>query len=240
MNVGTTISTPNPRSRSRYFYLIASLVVAAVVFAGFAKTYYLLALSDSPSLPTLLHVHGLIMTTWVALFITQSWLVSASRVDLHRRLGIFGALVAVAVLIVGTTTAIHAARAGHSPGPPPLVFLAIPIGDMVVFGVLVISGLAMRRRPDVHRRLMLLSTVGILAAAFARIPIDAIAHGGPLMYFGLTDLFVVACIAWDSVKNRRLHPAFLWGGLFVILSHPARLLIAGSAPWLRFAQWVTG
>jgi hypothetical protein len=145
----------------------------------------------------------------------------------------------VLVVVVGVATAIFAAKRGATPGPPPLVFLAIPLGDMLVFTVLVSLGLLFRRQRDIHRRLMLLSCVGILGAAISRIPLEFIQTGGPLMFFGLTDLCVLACVVYDTVNNRRLHPAFGWGMLFIVASHPLRLMLMGTAVWMQFATWVT-
>ncbi len=220
-------------------YNVGAWAVAATVLLGFAKTYYLKAVFGTPTLSPLLHLHGLVMSLWFGLFLVQVRLVANRRLDLHRQLGLLGAFLAAAVLVLGTATAITAARLGRSPGPPPLIFLVVPLGDMVVFGSLVGAGLGLRARGDFHKRLMLLSCVGILAAAIARIPVDAIAKAGPLAYFGLTDLAVIGCAAYDRLRTGRLHPAFLWGGLFVILSHWLRLTLAGTGAWMTFATWLT-
>jgi hypothetical protein len=149
-----------------------------------------------------------------------------------------GALVAAAVLIVGIATAITAAKLGRSPGPPPLVFLVVPLGDMLVFALLVGAGLYLRSRPDMHRRLMLLSCVGMLTAAIARIPIGFIQAGGLPVFFGLTDLVVLTCVAYDTTRQRRLHPAFGWGMLLIVASQPLRLLLSGTSVWQQFASWL--
>ncbi len=222
----------------RRFYTFMGFLVAAIILLGFGKTYYLKLMYGTPALPTLVHIHGLVMTTWFLLFIVQAKLVSARRVDLHKKLGIFGALVALAVLIVGPMTAIHAARLGHTPGPPPLVFLVVPIGDMIVFAGLVGTGLWYRRRPETHRRLMLLSCIGMATAAIARIPLDVIHNAGLPLYLGLTDLLVLGCLFYDRAKTGKFHPAFVWGAAFVILSHPARLMFSGTALWMKMAQWM--
>lgn len=232
-------SRPIASAPPHRLYTVAAWAVAAIVVIGFGKTYYLKAVFGTPTLSPLLHLHGLVMTLWFGLFVLQTRLAAARRLDLHRLIGMFGAFLAVAVLAVGTVTAITAAQAGRSPGPPPLIFLVVPLGDMVVFGGLVGAGLGLRGRGDYHKRLMLLSCLGILAAAIARIPLDAIAKAGPLAYFGLTDLAVIGCAAYDRLRTGRLHPAFLWGGLFVILSHWLRLALAGTGLWMTFATWVT-
>src|ERR1700690_1312444 len=125
----------------RRLYTWAALAAIAIVFAGFARTYFLKASFGTPALSTLVHVHGFVMTLWFAFFLMQVRLVAMHRTDLHRRTGVAGALLAVTVLIVGITTAIPAAKLGRTPGPPPLVFLVIPLGDMLVFASLVSAGL---------------------------------------------------------------------------------------------------
>jgi hypothetical protein len=221
------------------FYSLAAVVAILVVFAGFARTFYLKYAFGTPPLSLLLLVHGLVMTSWFLLFIAQTQLVAFGRTDLHRRLGVFGAVLALAILVLGPTVAVTAARLGHSPGPPPLVFLVVPLVDMLVFALLVGSALWFRRsRSDIHKRLMLLSSVGLLTAAIARIPVDLIHDRGIVGYFSLTILGVIACAAYDTIHHRRLHPAFAWGGGLIILSWPLRLLLAGTPQWMQFATWL--
>lgn len=235
-----TESTASKRGVDRRFYTFAGLLAALIILWGFGKTYYLKAAFGTPALPPLVHLHGLVMSTWFVLFVVQAKLVSARRVDLHRKLGMFGGLVALAVLVVGPMTAINAARLGHTPGPPPLIFLVVPIGDMIVFATLVGAGLWYRARPDLHKRLMLLSCVGMLTAAIARIPLDFVAKAGIPLYFGLTDLLLLSCLFYDRAKTGKFNPAFVWGAIFVILSHPARLIFGGTALWMKLAQWMVG
>ena len=224
----------------RRLYTGAALLALLIVFAGFARTYYLKGAYGTPDLSVLVHMHGFVMTAWVTLFLVQVRLVATGRTDLHRRLGVIGAALAILLVIVGMITAITAARNGVTPGPPPLVFLAIPIGDMAVFTILITAAILYRRRADFHKRLMLLATLSILTAAIARIPVDVLHSGGLPAFFGTTDLVILACIAFDTVKNRRLHPAFAAGLVLVIASQAARFLIAGTPQWQRFAGWLVG
>jgi hypothetical protein len=225
--------------KDRRLYTWAAIGIALIVLIGFARTYYLKGLFGTPELPSLVHVHGVVMTLWVVFFIVQVRLVAGRRTDLHRRLGVIGGALAGLVLVVGVVTAIAAARRGVPPDPPPLVFMAVPLGDMLMFAILVGSAFYFRRRSEIHKRLMLLSCGVFLTAAIARIPLNFIETGGPLIYFGLTDLCLLACVAFDTVKHRRLHPAFGWGVLLIIASQPLRLMLAGTEAWMRFATWLT-
>src|SRR5215510_12854038 len=224
------------RVNDRRLYILAAIVTPLIVLAGFARTYYLKPFFHTPDLPgRIVHLHGIVMTTWVLLFITQVSLVATRRTRVHQRLGIAGGVLAALVVIVGVLTALFAAARGHSPGPPALAFLVVPLGDMLVFSVLIGLALYFRRKLQVHKRLMLLAAINLLTPAIARIPFDFIVNGGPLVFFGLTDLCLLACVAFDTIKHRRLHPVFLWGSIFIIAMQPLRLLLAGTGVWMSFA-----
>lgn len=239
----TQIDSPVMAGRSRpAFYTWGAIAAIAVVLAGFTRTFYLNPYLGKFPLTELLELHGAIMTTWFTIFLVQARLVATGRTRIHRRLGVLGAIVAGLVLVVGTTTAIVAAKLGHAPpgAPPPLVFLVVPLGDMVVFAGLAGAGLLLRRRPETHKRLMLLATLGILTAAIARIPIEALQAAGLPAFFLVTDLLVIGFAAYDTLRNRRLHPAFGWGAAYIVLTQVVRFAIAGTPQWLAFARWLTG
>ncbi len=236
----------NPRiqttGKDRRMYIWFAVLMPIIVLAGFARSYYLKSFFGFPALPSLLvHLHGIVMTSWVVLFVVQVSLVATGRTRTHQRLGVFGAILAVLIVIVGVLTAIAGAARGATPGPPALQFLAVPLFDMLAFSILVGTALYVRRRRlDIHKRLMLLAAVNLLAPAIARIPLHFIETGGPLAFFGLTDLCLLACVGFDTIKNRRLHPAFLWGTLLIIASQPLRLMLSGTDIWLRFATMLVG
>jgi hypothetical protein len=183
----------------------------------------------------IVHIHGIVMTAWVLLFIVQVTLVARRQTKLHQRLGILGAGLAALVFVVGILTALYAAARGASPGPPALSFLIIPLGDMVIFAILIGAALYYRRRLDIHKRLMLLAAINLTVPAIARIPLSFITNGGPLAFFGLADLCLLVFVGFDTVRHRRLHPAFLWGSLLIIVFQPVRILLAGTNVWLSFA-----
>lgn len=228
------------RRRERFFYIGMSIVAMTTVFAGFAPTYYLRPYFNTAPLMPLLHLHGLVFTSWLVLFVTQTTLVAAHRTDIHRRLGIVGGVIAVLMILLGVTTAVIRAKQGATPVPEvsPLSFLVIPLGDMFVFAILIGLGFYFRRRPDVHKRLMLLATIAILGAAIARLPL-AIMKAGPPAFFGLTDVLVLTCVAYDLVTLRRVHRATVLAGLLIVASQPLRLMLGATNAWLSFAAWLT-
>jgi hypothetical protein len=229
------------KRRERLFYSGMAIALVITVFAGFARTYYLRPYFGTPPLTPLLHLHGIIFTSWLILLVTQTVLVAKNRISIHRRLGIAGAVIAVLMVLVGCATAIIRVKIVEVPpgAPSPLVFLTIPLGDMLVFAILIAAGFYFRRRGDVHKRLMLLATIAILPAATARLPFAFIQQVGPLAFFGLADLFIVACLVYDLIARGRPHRATVWGGLLIVVSHPLRLIIGNTQAWLSFATWLT-
>jgi hypothetical protein len=216
--------------------------VGITVFAGFARTYYLRPMfspSLAPPLTPLLHLHGLVFSSWILLFITQTTLVAANRTRVHRRLGIAGMVLAALLVTVGISTAIIRTAHGMTTIPGGLVFLVVPLGDMVVFSILAGAAFYYRRRPDMHKRLILLATIAMLPAAVARLPF-ALMQTGPLAFFGFADLFILPCVVYDLVAFGKIHRATLFGALLIIASQPLRLAIGGTQAWLDFATWLTG
>ena len=228
------------RRRERLFYTGMAVTIVLIVFAGFSRTFYLRPYFQTQPLIPLLILHGVIFSSWIALTVIQTTLVATKRIRTHMRLGIAGGVLATLMIVIGTVTAIVRAK-GPSPipGVNPLSFLTIPLGDMFVFAILVGSAFYFRRRVDAHKRLMLLATIALLPAAVARLPIGFIETGGPLTFFGLSDLFIVPCLVYDLVTRGRPHRATVLGGLLIVISHPLRLMIGNTYAWLAFATWLT-
>jgi hypothetical protein len=234
------LSVAGTRQGTRRFYVGVAIAVLITVFLGFSRSYFLKAHFGTPELSLLVHIHGLVFTSWVLLFLAQTTLIATGRTDLHRKLGVGGAVLAALLLIIGTTTAILRVQGGRPspiPGVPPLSFLAVPLFDMVVFAILIGAGLVLRNRPDTHKRLMTLGTIALMSAPIARIP--GVLRAGPPGFFGLTDLFIVAMLVYDLATRRKVHPATIWGGLVIVASQPLRLMISGTPAWLAFAGWLT-
>lgn len=213
-------SLSTAQSDHRYF-TVAAVSVTVTVLAGFVPLYTLRLLRHDPNLTLLVHAHGFVMTAWIALFLTQTLLIARHRVDLHRRLGMFGVGLATLVILVGTPTLINAAaRRSHDIHSTRFLWMLAAFDGiaLVVFSGLVAAAILLRRRGDYHKRLMLLATLSLLGPAFGRL--TAYAKGlrgdsdiGVLLFCAGT---VLACAVIDKVRSHRLHPAFFWGGASVI------------------------
>lgn len=226
----------------------AGLAAFAVVFVGFARTYFLKGLFGGPPLPWLLHLHGFLMTSWFALFFVQVGLVATHRVKLHRKLGVAGVVVAALMMIVGFTVVRRATirdlRSPPGGGPPPLEFMGLILFALLAFGILVAAALLLRRRRDYHQRLMLLSCLSMVNPGLFRIPLEHVPlisflkTGGPLGLFGLDLLLIYGCIAYDTWRHRRLHPAFAGALLIVVQDVPLMGMFLGSPLWTHIGTWL--
>ncbi len=231
------------RTFDRRLFMTIAVAFPLIVLAGFARTYYVKAFVGGPPLPSVLvHVHGLLMTAWVALFGAQVWLISSKRIRVHQRLGYSAIGLAALIIVVGLATAVRAAKYGSSstpPGVPPLAFLAVPVFDLVMFAVLFGGAVYYRKKPAAHKSLMLLTAVNFLPPAIARIPIAPLQELGPVSFFGLPTLMVLLCVALDWRRRGRLNAVFAVGSLLLISSYAVRLALMGTAAWMQFAVWVT-
>ena len=221
-----------------FFPGVAVLILAAV-FLGFARTYYLAGVFRA-SLPNLLiHIHGAVFSLWILLLIVQTSLIASGRVDVHRRVGLFGFGLACLMVILGLMAATDSLARHVVPGESGVgvkAFYAVPITDMLVFSTLIYFGFRERFNPAAHKRLMLIATIMITDAAFVRWPV-------PVGWWDL-QAAQMCCYAlllllagYDLWSTRKIHPATLWGGVFLIVLQQVRTPIGHTALWQSFATW---
>jgi hypothetical protein len=236
-------STLDRRLSDRRLFAAAAVAFPLIVLAGFARTYYLKGLFDSPPLASLVvQVHGALMTAWVALFIIQVRFIATRRVRLHQRLGYGGIALAVLIIVVGFVTALRAARFGAASTPPgasPLAFLIVPLFDLVMFAIFFGGAIYYRKKPAEHKRLMLLTAVNFLPPAVARIPIAGLQALGPVWFFGFPTALLLFCLVLDTWRNRRLNTILLTGALLLVVSYVVRLALMGTPVWMQIAERLT-
>ncbi len=226
------------------FYLVVAALTALVIFLGFAPSFYLKGVTHAPPPLTPLSItHGVVYTAWFALFVVQAALVPAKRIALHRQLGMTGAMLFGAMVVLGLSTAITAGRLGHAPpgSPPPLVFMALPVLGIPALVAVVGLALLMRRRRDWHQRLMTGGFIMIAQPAIGRFFIPA----GVLQWqmqgsFVVIELMLLAVTLWDSRREGRLHPAWLVAlGATGVFHLAVTWAFAGADWWLALAGWLT-
>lgn len=234
-------SATNRGVQKSRFYLVIALASTLLVFAGFARSYYLRSIFGFPALPGFLHLHGLVMTLWFVLFFVQAWLISVHRTRLHRQLGVLGVGLAVLMVAVTGTVVIRAARRGFTAFPETVNwpgFMLLSIGIVLTFAILFGAAVWLRHRSAIHKRLMVLASLSIWGPAITRLPLHFIEAGSLWTSVAVGDACVLACVAVDTVRIRRLNPAFLWGGLLILCSHPLLIWIGNTPAWARMAAWL--
>ncbi len=226
-------------ARERRFFIWLAGSIVALVFVGFARTYYLHSFFDTPKLSTFLHVHGAVMTGWILLFAVQTFLIASHRTPVHRVLGAFGAFYALLVVVMGCTATVLAARRevlAHSQYVAGfLSVLALELTQMLLFASLVAAAVWFRHRGAYHKRLMLLATFCILPNPIVRLFIWA-GFGSNLMILTVWALLVTTVALLDSRRNRRLHPAFGYGATVIITFLYLAYFGSLTQLWQQFAS----
>jgi hypothetical protein len=228
-----------PSTRLRFYPLIAIVLVAFIVI-GFSRSYYLRFLSDLPPMQAVLQLHGLVFTAWLALFVAQTQLIAAHRVDLHMKLGAVGVLLAVVVIAIGVAAIFVSAatpRVSLMGLTSPQASI-IPVVSITQFAVLVTAGVALRRSTGLHKRLMVLAMISVLSPATARlVALLALRPYALLTQMSVIAVFVICCLVYDWRKNRVVHPVFAIGGVVLVFLWPLRYAVGRSEMWQPIGQW---
>jgi hypothetical protein len=205
------VSEPSAKDSAQLFPVIMAMALTAIVLFGFSHTIPFDL--QSPDFPLLLVVHGVVFFGWMALFITQPVLAMRGSLALHRRLGWFGAALAIAMVVLASAAILFGLWSHHLPDfYPPGLFLLRGFIGVATFAGLVIAAIAFRRQPAWHKRFMLCATIVVIVPGLERaLPVPMM---GP-SWFYTVDLLVLAIAAvgpvFDLVTQRRIHPAYLYG-----------------------------
>jgi hypothetical protein len=193
--------------------------------------------------------HSAASSAWLVVLIAQTLLVQAGRVALHRRIGAASLFLAVAMVILGYMTVVAMGRRGYDlsgdlglAADPrgPAFQMIFPLLDIAAFGVLVAAGYAWRRRPDVHKRLMLFATVAMLPAPLAHlIGHSPVLRSNGVIIVPLLASTLAASAAYDLIRFRRIHPVSLWVGMALFIADNLCATVIGpSETWHEFATWL--
>ena len=236
----SAIAPERPGLRLRLFFVVMAAAVIVAVFAGFAPTFYMRgSFTQTRPMSVLLHVHGIVFSAWVSLFLVQTLLIERGSRRLHQRLGWVGAGIAAAMVVLVTAAVIEQLRRANGFPPPPLA-LALSAFDIIVFAMLVGAALHYRRRSDWHKRLMLSASILLLGAPMFRVVIHVIGTADmakvSIASTLLVDAFFLPCFAYDLLTRRRIHPAYLVAFVLILLDQVAQATVVSWTPWIDFSQ----
>jgi hypothetical protein len=229
---GTAAMAPGEARGESNFYVGAALGIALVVAAGFGPRLDARLLHPSSPRPGILYVHAAMFAAWVVLFLIQAALVRCRRVRWHRRLGLGGLVLGASMPVMGVATALAMTRLHRAEGATDgEAFLIVSFFDMLAFALTFGLAAYWRRRPEFHRRLMLMASCGLTAAAFARFPAWLLPDHA--FYLGVDGL-ILAAAARDWIVQRRVHAVYVYG-------LPALALGQATAMWIylsRAPAWI--
>jgi hypothetical protein len=243
--------TPRAHAIDRWIYVFMAVWFIVIVLVGFIpdsmmKVALVKAGARAP-FPLVLHMHAVVMGSFLLLLLTQTWLMATGRKGLHMQLGIVGALLAAALVVVGfvlAPTMYYQVWGGATFGPPevraalapvvPLLenILLLQISAGLMFGVFVTIGLTARERDcGLHKRMMFLAVAVPLGAAISRMTfLPSTMPASPLSIFLFVLVAVAPMFVWDVIRNRRVHKAYwMWFPAFVVMT--TAVVLAWDKPW---------
>lgn len=242
-----------PFAAAEYFYPATACLLLVITIYGFKNFFFHGKAFHggplNPAIKTLLIVHGIAMLAWILLFIIQPTLIAMRKHKLHRKLGTFGAILALALTVMGIFVAIHA----NQQMPPdmllygltPTQFFYIPFTSIVVFGVLVGLAVWMRKTPAAHRSLMLVATLSALSAAMGRIPWLIDPFVGTLWFrlLGVMHTSVLLGVVLMAIRSALIKRLDGWLALTVAATaalYAIMLPVAKTAAWASFTHLLVG
>jgi hypothetical protein len=231
---------------AQYFYFNMALACMAVALIGFAPTYWLPLARGSFSASPVVHFHGLLFFAWTIYFAFQTWLAASGQTARHRSLGMIGVSLATAMTIFGFLVSVTVMKESAAIGQKDqgIAFSIVPLSGIAFFAIVVMLAIAANRRPEVHKRLMLLAGISLLDAAVARWFLTFLAPPGPagpppvpvtIVPAFVAYLLLVVAIVFDWRARGRPHPVYVYGGLALIAVKLMNWPISVTPAWHAFA-----
>lgn len=227
----------------RNFFLVMVGLAWVGILRGFGGDIARHLARHQAPYPLIVHVHAAVFVSWLVLFTGQILLIRFHKLRSHRQLGFAMAGLAAVMVLLGPATAltVQHLRSGL-PGADP-AFLSIQLTDMLAFAGLAAAGILMRGQPSAHKRLILLATLYITDAGFARwldadfsrLLGDSFGAVWVALYFG-PNLLILGVGAYDLVTRRRLHLAYVLGCAWVLANQMLGLGLYLAPSWLGCAK----
>lgn len=247
------VSTQAADTTGRHFYVRMAAACAAVAVIGFAPTYWLPLARGTLNVQPIVHAHAAVFYGWTLLFLAQAWLAANRKLTRHREWGVFGVALATTMCFVGMAAAITRLKESTADGfgDAARAFSILPVSGIVFFAVLFTLALIYVRKPETHRRLMVVATVSLLQAAVGRwvlivVAPDSLGGGpvGPPPVFVtvlpglLSDLLIVAGMIHDRRTIGRVHPVYWTAGGALVGLQVLRVPLSATPLWTQIADWL--
>jgi len=243
--------TPRAHAIDRWVFVFMAAWFILIVLTGFIPDSLMKVAmvqgGQRPPFPAVMHVHAVLMGSFLTLLLAQTWLMAIGRNQYHMRLGVAAFVLAPALVIAGAVLAptMYYETWGALQVAPPdqrgnlqdllsrkenILLLQMRIG--ILFPLLLAVGLRARgANAGLHKRMMVLATAIPLPAAIDRINwLPTSFPASPVA----TDLYILLAVSplfiWDVIRNRRMHEAYwIWLGVYVSAALPVYGL--WDTPW---------
>lgn len=244
-----------------WIYVFMAALFLVTVLVGFIPDSLfkveMVKAGQRPPFPVVLHVHAVLMGSWLLLLLAQTSLVATGREALHQSLGIASMVLAPAIIITGfvlVPTMFHQVWYGIQNGPPAvqaqlrpvLGFVTnislVQIGAGLLFAIFVTWGIMARRKDHgLHKRMMILAIAMPLAAAIDRITwLPSTMPANPLTTGLYPILWIMPMFLWDLARLGRVHRAYLIFFAFVLPVMAIQYLLWGTPLWTSFVPRLMG
>jgi hypothetical protein len=237
-----TTLTERPRKRKSRYFLVASGIALVITFVGFFKTFILPFARGTFSAPAIIYVHGGLLFLWTAFLVTQSMLIQMRKVKLHRLLGFLslGLLPCVAVSTMAAGVYVMKRDLALGWGQTAVSSLVGTFTAPIIFAVLVTVAIVYRRRPEIHKRLMLLAMVAIIWPAFFRFRhyFPSVAYPEFVFGFVLPQSMILAAMLWEKLIIGHVHMVYLTVGLALVAENFLEFYLFDSNGWRVLANWL--
>ena len=219
-----------------------------LTIGGFARTFYLRPLfgavdgpTGSTALPWHLLLHGLVMTAWITLVVTQTVLIAKGNVALHRRLGIAGAALATLVIVVSMFTVVEYIVRRDATGMP--ITQSVVVGDtylLLCFVVIVSAALFLRRDPAAHKRLMLLASLVVFGPVVARYValVDVGVLPRPWLAYLQASALLLVLLGYDIATRKSPHWVTACGIAWTVANDPITGWLSQTAAADAYVEWL--
>ena len=253
--------TPRAHAIDRWIFVFMAVWFIAIVLTGFIPDSIMkvgmVRAGARPPFPPVLHMHAVLMGSFLLLLLTQTWLMATGRRALHMKFGIAGVILAAALVAVGfvlAPTMYHETWNALQSAPPnaraklqeavsikeDILLLQMRIG--ILFPLFLAIGIRARNgNAGLHKRMMILATVMALPAGIDRIAwLPSTIPASPLSVDLYTVLAISPMLVWDVVRNRSVHRAYwIWFAVTIPFAVVVNLLWDTPA-WHATARQIMG
>jgi len=243
----TVASVSGVRSESRNFYLWMAGAFLLIAFGGFTPTYWAKVATGTFHGEPIIHIHGMLLFTWTCFFFVQTALVASGRTLDHRAWGLAGislfSVMMCSILVGEATVLTRSEMLGF--GDAARRFAAVTLCAWPLMAVIFTLAIVNIRKPEVHKRMMLLLMIGIMTPAIARVFITLFAPPGlagpPPTFVSIppalvADLLLVVAIVHDWRTRGRPHPVYIYGGLVLVAEQVLAVPLSATATWMHIAK----